>query len=648
MDIPLTIEAVIAEFDEKMDPLDTHAVQAALSSARTKLEDKIASGEAWADLAAFAFQAEQEDREPWGTYFGPMATWKMEDGSLRYSPDPRDVTAEIVVHWEERAEALNHPVMKARYADLAWDFARNAANKRADVRFAHIAIDSYMKSVSDSKNADDHDDVEALKRALVLSTRIRDANRTSAVKDAMVARFHIEIDKDCWWLHLFEALTRNRKSGLTDDEKNGMVEKLEVLLTKYTDDATLDPHGAERVANYILPIYSLAEKFDEVRRVGTAVSDAFERIAAAGSRMQAMAWLQTAAEFARRAADSERFKRLRVAREVAIKDSASEMKSFGFTQEVPKSDVDEILEALIDKESWQQTLYNIAAQFIVAKSELQYQADKGAEQSPLMAAFTTSVIAHDHVAAQVGGDDDREGPLYRYADFSRQGNRLFLWKTLDVAVERHALSAEEIAAFIQRSSLFSDFPLIVAGVKAWMDGDYVKCMFVLVPQIEDAFRNIARGLGESVTKEKRGQKGWEVSSNLGDLLSMERVRAEVGEDIHFWIEAIFADPRGMNLRNLVAHGLIGREAATYYHCDMIIHAMLVLGAYKDVATSCMRRALARSGKRKAKNADGSAHDTITAVEDEEQVAEAEITVPEKREHVAPRFRRRQPFQNGEA
>ncbi|WCK27617.1 hypothetical protein [Agrobacterium pusense] len=78
---------------------------------------------------------------------------------------------------------------------------------------------------------------------------------------------------------------------------------------------------------------------------------------------------------------------------------------------------------------------------------------------------------------------------------------------------------------MQRSSLFSDFPLLVAGVKAWLDGDYVKSIFVLVPQVEDAFRNIARRLGESVTKEKRGQSGWEVSMNLGDLLSMEKVRA---------------------------------------------------------------------------------------------------------------------------
>lgn len=590
MQVPESIELVIVEFDQQMEPLDTHTVQAALSSARTKLEEKTPSGDAWADLVAFALQAEQEDHLPWNTYFGPMGSRKYRDGTFTYSPDPRDITPDIVDHWEQRADNLTNPVMKARYADLVWDLSRKAADRRANIRFAHIAIDSYLASVSDGRNADDHDDVEALKRALQLSTSIRDNDRTATAKGMMIERFHVEVDQDGWWIQLYETLTTNRKCGLTDDEKNGLVAGLEKLFARCTAEETLDPHSAERVACRLLPLYSSNEDFDSVKRIGIAVSEAFETIASTGSRMQAMAWLQTAADFARRAGETDRLNRLKVEREEAIRGSTSEMQSFSYSHEFKKSEVKEYVEAILDEANWQQSLFNIAAHFIVPKQELRHQAERSAETSPLMAAITMSVIADDHVAAQVGGDDDADGPLYRHADFSRQFNRLHLCKALGEAVERHSLSPEEIAAFMQRSSLFSDFPLLVAGVKAWLDGDYVKSIFVLVPQVEDAFRNVARSLGESVTKEKRGQSGWEVSMNLGDLLSMETVKAEVGEDIHFWIRAILADARGMNLRNQIAHGLVGREAATYYNCEMVIHCMLILGAYKDVATSCARRA----------------------------------------------------------
>ncbi|RWQ64988.1 DUF4209 domain-containing protein [Mesorhizobium sp.] len=623
MQVPGTIEAVIAEFDRTEEPLDTHAIQAALSSARTRLEDKIATGDAWADLVAFAVQAEQEDRPPWNTYFGPMGSGTDADGSDLYFPDIRQLTPDIVDHWEQRADAVSHPVMKARYADLVWDLSRNAANRRPDVRFARLAIDNYIASVADGRNADDHDDVEALKRALQLATSIGDGERTGIVKEMMLARFQVEVEKTGWWHYLYDALTTNRKAGLNSDQKSDLVAGLEKVLARFMADETFDPHGAERVASRLLPFYSAGEDFDSVKRVGLAVSEAFEKIATAGSRMQAMAWLQTAAEFARRAGDGERLKRLRVEREAAIRGSASEMKSFSYRQEIKKSEIEDVLNILVDDGNWQQTLFNIAAEFITPKQELRYRAEEGAATSPLMSMMTMSVVADDHVAAQVGGDDDGDGGLYRYADFARQSNRIFLSKALDAAVERHKLSPEEIAAFVQRTELFSDFALVIAGIRAWIEGDYVKCLFVLVPQIEDAFRNVARSVGESVTKEKRGQKGWEVSLNLGDLLSMEKVKAEVGEDIHFWIRAIFADARGMNLRNLVAHGLASREAATYYNCELVIHAMLMLGAYSDVAAACIRKAEAREKRRAETEAlkeleedELNAEDFLIAVEDE--------------------------------
>jgi len=290
-----------------------------------------------------------------------------------------------------------------------------------------MAIDSYLASVARELNVDDHDDVEALKRALELSTRLRDGDRTAAAKDAMLARFHIEVDKDGWWLHLFEALIGNRRCGLSADERDAIVAKLEALLEIYTAEATFDPPGAERVANYIIPIYSAAKEFDAVKRVALAVSEAYEKLAKSGSSMQAIGWLQTAADFARRADERERYKKLKVDREAAIRASATEMKSFSFSQEIKTSEIDEVLDLVINKASWQQTLFNIASRFIVTKQELRYRSEEGARKYPLSSLFTTSVIAGDHVAAQVGGDDDKEGPLYRYTDFSRQGERPFFF-----------------------------------------------------------------------------------------------------------------------------------------------------------------------------------------------------------------------------
>lgn len=596
--IPEAIETLIIAFDARAEPFNIHDVSRALSAARTRLRDKTMASAAWADLVAFAMQAEQEDRPPWGTYFGPMGSGVDLEGSPVYFPDIESLTAEIVEHWQHRTEQLTNPVLRARYADLVWELSRNVAQRKPEIIYAHTAIDQYCAAVEGQRHSDEHEDIVALQRALQLATSIRDQQRMPVARSMLLARFHAEADKDGWWYQLYETLTSNRKCGLTVDEKLGMIARLEDLLTRFTSAGTDNAHDAERVANFLLRHYFASEDTSSIERIALAVSKAFETMAAKGSRLQAMAWLQTSWEFARRAGDQERAKRLRVAREAAIRESSSEMASFTHSQKVKKSDIEDFLDVVIDDSNWQQSLFNIAARFITPKAELRDIAKDTAHRHPLMAMMSFSVVADDHVSAKIDGDEDGDGPLYRFADFKRQTNILFLSKALDAAVDRNGLSEAEIAAFTQRTELFSYHSLIVAGIRAWLDGDYVKCLFVLVPQIEDAFRNMARRLGEAVTKEKKGQKGWEVSANLGDLLSMEAIRNEIGEDIHFWIKAIFSDARGMNLRNVVAHGLVSREAASYSNCDLIIHTMLMLGAYKDVAAACLRREARRKSEAK--------------------------------------------------
>ncbi len=590
--VPEAIEAIIADFDRKIEPISTHDVQSALSSARTKLAEKTATRGGWADLVAFTLQTMQSDHQPWRTYFGPMGSSQDKEGKVYYFPDPRDLGVDILDHWEVRAETLINPVLRARYADLIWDLSRKAAGRLADPKFARLAIDGYFDGVTQSRHSDDHDDIEALERALQLSCSIRDDVRTATAKGLMIDWFHREVSGDGWWLTLYETLTLNRRSGLTVGEQEGMISSLETLFGRFLGSETSDPFGASRVANFLITYHSTKENFQRVSEIAIAVSESYEKLANEGSALQAMGWLQTAMDYARRANDTERQKRLHVMREQAIRASGAEMQSFTTPIELKKDDVDELIAYLSD-DDWQQSLYNVAAYFIEPKSEVRFHADEAAKISPLMARMTMSMIADDHVAAQVGGEEDTDGPLFRHADFLRQFNRLFLCKALEAVVEKHRLSPEEIAAFIQRSNLFSDMPLLIAGIKAWLEGDYVKCLFVLVPQMEDAFRNLARRLGEPVTKMRPGRAGWEVSKNLGDFLAMDRIRGEIGEDIHFWIRSIFADARGMNLRNTIAHGLAGREIATFYNCETVIHSLLVMGAYKDIAVHCTRKTAAR-------------------------------------------------------
>ena len=601
IDVPTEIESIIQGFEQSGEKLGASLISAALSPARMRLVDNAdAFSSAWPDALAFSLQRESEDMGPWNTYFGAWSSGTKTDGSAWYRPDVRELTPEIIQHWEERAKTLGHPVLRGRYADLVWEFSRPVSKKRADPDFARIAIDSYLESVANDMRPDQHDNIIVLKRSARLAAQINDPVRINRSKDLLLVAFDKAVAEKAWWWAVSDELLENRKLALSEDDRERLRAGWETLFAGFTAAGVdgFDPHHAENVGDRLIGFYRKVGATSEIERVAKRIADGFIHISRAGSAMQAMGWLETAVEYTLIAGDQDQAKSLRLEREEAIRNSHKEMQSFTTTMTITKEEVDEFLALVIDKDSWQQALFNIAAEFTEVKEQLWISLQREARAAPLMAMFSSSILADDHQAATVGSTEgDKEGNLIRRSNTGQQLNRQFLTRALDEVVEFHRLSPEEIASFIFRSELFDDFPLMREGIKAWMNADYIKALFTLLPLVEAGFRTLARNLGEVTTKAKRGTRGWEVSSNLGDFLAMESVQQAMGPDVILQIKSIFADARGTNLRNLVAHGLASSSHANWQVCDLIVHSLLVMGVYEDV-----RDVAAQRGAKAAENA----------------------------------------------
>jgi lysyl-tRNA synthetase class 1 len=90
------------------------------------------------------------------------------------------------------------------------------------------------------------------------------------------------------------------------------------------------------------------------------------------------------------------------------------------------------------------------------------------------------------------------------------------------------------------------------GVTAWYDQDFVKAAHVLVPQIEVGLRAIVSQIGKPVTKPHPTIQGVSVAIGMGDMLYTKDVRDALGDDLTIHFLALYADPRGFNLRNDLA------------------------------------------------------------------------------------------------
>jgi hypothetical protein len=102
----------------------------------------------WAESSGFSFaRPHDRKRSVWGTDYGPQFVGTQNDSAPYYSPDIAQADVGIVTHWKDRAIKAQHPILKARYADLVWDFAKLVTGEKPDVDFARIAIDAYLQAM---------------------------------------------------------------------------------------------------------------------------------------------------------------------------------------------------------------------------------------------------------------------------------------------------------------------------------------------------------------------------------------------------------------------------------------------------------------------------------------------------------------------
>ena len=123
-----------------------------------------------------------------------------------------------------------------------------------------------------------------------------------------------------------------------------------------------------------------------------------------------------------------------------------------------------------------------------------------------------------------------------------------------------------------------DTDLLAEGIGAWLDGDHIKALHVLIPQIERGVREVMGWLGEPVTKSNKATPGIGQSIGMGDVSSSEVFRDELGPDLPLHLSALYSDPRGWNLRNRFAHGLLHEDEIHVGVTNWLIHTLLVLSA----------------------------------------------------------------------
>ncbi len=596
--IPEWVRKVLSSFESRTEPYMEVAIADALRAARNAQGDL--NDENWrgfiAEWSAFLFLESRNKESVWGTYFAPMMSAKKKDGTDFFSPDVKELDASTAAHWEERARSCPNPVMRARYSDLVWDLKRAITVQKADPAYARTAIDSYLRAADRKLYPIEVVGIQWLGRALDLSLSINDEDRTKRVVEFMF-EFYDRVAQPQFvgtWLFLFDYLYGEK--FINPEQESRIIANLEAMLSKTSDTAssetgvhaTLDPWGAEAAAERLARHYHRRSDKANVDRVIKAYGGAFRYLAGQADPMMAMAWLQPVIERYEQEGLKAEAEQLQLMSAEKGKNIGDELKQISVKVDIKPEEIEKLVDQLIGADDLGTAFGRIAGYFIPKANDARKLLEQLRADAPLLSIIPISIIASDgHTTAKIASlDEDPDGRLHKQLAETVGFYQPFLAHTLAKLRERYAPTTEKVLDFLCQSPLFAESRtgLLRDGLLAYEQGDFVKAIHVLVPRVEDTLRNFLGHMGRPTLKTVRGQPGIMDAKNMNDVLRDDQMRTVLTENLWRYLEVVYVDKRGMNLRNDLAHGLLAPNVFNRYVADRVFHTLLALSLMRERQT----------------------------------------------------------------
>ncbi len=470
---------------------------------------------------------------------------------------------------------------------------RAITGQRPDPEYARIAIDSYKKAADGKLYSMEICGIQWLRRALDLSLSINDPDRIKRVVEFMF-EFYERVAQPQFvgtWLFLFDYLYGHK--FISPEQESRIIANLEAMLSKTSDTtssetgvhATLDPWGAEAAAERLARHYHRRNDKPNVDRVVKAYGNAFKYLAGQANPMMAMAWLQPVIERYEQEGLKPEAEDLQLMSEEKGKDIGDDLKQYSVKVDIKPGEIEKFIEQLIGGDNLSAAFGRIADYFIPKVNDARKLLEQLRTDAPLLSIIPISIIASDgHTTARINSlDEDPDGRLHKQLAETVGFYQPFLAHALAKLRERYAPTTDNVLDFLCQSPLFagSRNGLLRDGLLAYEQEDFVKAIHALVPRVEDILRNFLGKMGTPTLKTVRGQPGIMDAKNMNDVLRDEQMRTALTENLWRYLEVVYVDKRGMNLRNDLAHGLLAPSAFNRYVADRVFHTLLALSLMRN-------------------------------------------------------------------
>lgn len=559
-------------------------------------------------LAPLEFHECHAVTSPWDSFFAPKMA--AEEGRDEF-PNLALLNSENVDEWAEVAESVEHPLLKARFADAVWELGRRLGSARKDrYRFGRIASESYLE-LAGRTGDNPLEIINASARNIRLAIKLGAGDLVDHGFEFLmqyadsVEQAHVGL-----WSAPFDRLLG--LNGLSEEQR-------ERILDRHTQrfSATVaggDIFRMEVIGPSFAKYFHDRRQYQRAKEITFAYGEAILKSAASLNASLATHHIEGVLEAYRRVGLKEETDRVRLLLEEKGKGVIAEMKSQRFEIRLDLEAINTAIAEMIDVSNPLVALYRLANNCAPHPEKFEAEFEAATEGLLYHRLIPVSIIGDDGLTVTTieTYDQDKEGRLVM--EFARDMN---LKTTFFLSGLEEWKKKFELGGIPDTPSLFDSLlippdrvTLFREGLLAFEQEDYVKCIHVLVFQVENSLRELLRILGRPVSK---STDDGNQPKNMNDVLYDPVVKDALDPKLWSFLKVLYTDNRGMNLRNLVAHGVAPAAAFNRVNASLVVQSVVFLALIRDKATYVVG---------------DQAEDPSTALVPTEEKAEADRDIPE--------------------
>lgn len=281
-------------------------------------------------------------------------------------------------------------------------------------------------------------------------------------------------------------------------------------------------------------------------------------------------------------------KRLLAEIQNAGKASKSSMEATSIEFSIPQEVYDQAEEMFGKKASsdavrWQ----NFAIYFIPSETYEKQSLKELVDKYPLRYMVATQMMDANGRPMSVVGDynSDPEGSLVLHITEKMNFSAYFLGIAIHKMIDVGLMGPERIMSeIIEPCILFdeSNYDIIRQGLDFFFEGKYILACHIIVPQIENAIRNLVEKSGISVIKPQHKRNGFQLLT-LDELLRTKAIEDAFTSDGALYLRLVLTDQRSLNIRNLLCHGIVPPQYFESGAAARLLHVLIMLGMVKETS-----------------------------------------------------------------